>query len=63
VEVTGTRDLLPTIIEEGEDDRGVERERIPASEAMCEEAPESKYQSPPEGGVTIMVLKAEARER
>jgi len=30
---------------------------------MCEEAPESKYQSPPEGGVTVMVLKAEARER
>ena len=39
-----------------------EVERIPSSEAMWEEAPESKYPSLFRGGCSVMVLKEDARE-
>ena len=46
VDVTGIEFPLPTIIEEGKGCcKGVEWERVPASEDMWVVAPESKYHS------------------
>ena len=64
VAVTGSKAPFPTMIDEGVDEKGGEMvESLPASEVMCEPAPESAYHSEVEaGGVNIMVLKECVRE-
>ena len=37
-------------------------DRLPASDVMCEDAPESMYQSVEVGGARVMVLNAFARD-
>ena len=60
--VTGSKAPFPTMIDEGVDEKGGEMvESLPASEVMCEPAPESAYHSGP-GGVRVMVLKECVRE-
>lgn len=61
VAVTGMTEPLPTTIDEGVGYReGRICEREEDWDVMWEVAPESKYQSPDEGGVRDVVLKAEA---
>ena len=57
-------DRLDPMIDEGVKEEGGEMvESIPASEVMCEPAPESAYHSEVEaGGFSVMVLKECARE-
>jgi hypothetical protein len=61
--VTGSKAPLPTIVDEGVE--GVGREEVdilPASEVMCEPAPESAYHSDGAGLWSVMVLKFCTRE-
>jgi hypothetical protein len=64
VAVTGSKAPFPTMIDEGVIEEGGEMvESIPASEVMCEPAPESAYHLEVEAGrFSIMVLKECARE-
>jgi hypothetical protein len=62
--VTGSKAPFPTMIDEGADEEGGEMvESLPASEVMCDSAPESAYHSEVEpGGVNVMVLKECTKE-
>lgn len=60
--VTGNVDPLPTMMEDGPVERGGRnKEMLPVSGVMWEEAPESMTHSPVAGGCTDMVLKAFAK--
>jgi hypothetical protein len=60
--VTGSVEPLPTTIDEGVGYRRKEKcERVEDWDVMSEVAPESKYHSFDGGGVSVVVLKAEAR--
>ena len=63
VAVTGSKAPFPTMIDEGVNEVGEEKvESLPASEVMCEPAPESAYHSEVAfGGLSVMVLKECAR--
>lgn len=59
VETTGSSDPSPTTIDEGVDVvGGRERERVPVSDVIWEEAPESMYQSVVGGAARVIVLNA-----
>jgi hypothetical protein len=63
VAVTGKREPLPTIMDEGEGYREKEVcERVLGSEVIWDVAPESKYQSLVAGCWRFMVLKEEAND-
>jgi hypothetical protein len=59
VAVTGSKAPFPTTIDEGVNEEGGETvESLPASEVICDPAPESAYHSEvAAGGVSGMVLK------
>jgi hypothetical protein len=61
VAVTGSKAPFPTTIDGVDKEGGEMVESIPASEVMCEPAPESAYHSNV-GGFSVMVLKECARE-
>ena len=63
VAVTGSKAPFPTTKDEGVNEVGEEKvESLPASEVMCEPAPESAYHSEVAfGGLSVMVLKECAR--
>ena len=57
VEVMGSNDPLPTMIDEGVKDFGEkEDDKLSVSKVKCEEAPESMYQFVVGGGVSVIVL-------
>ena len=63
VAVTGIKEPSPTIMEEGEGYREGEKwERVPGSNVMWEEAPESRYQSVACGWLSVIVLNVEVRD-
>jgi hypothetical protein len=62
VAVTGSRAPFPTMIDEGVNEVGEEMvESLPASEVMCDPAPESYHSEVAFGGLRVMVLKECAR--
>jgi hypothetical protein len=62
VAVTGSKEPLPTTIDEGEGYGRDAKDKVPVSEVIWEEAPESKYHSLFCGGFNVMVLKVGARD-
>jgi hypothetical protein len=63
VEVIGSREPLPTMMDEGPDkEGGLGEKSIPGWAVMCEPAPESAYHSAELGGVSVIALKLLVRD-